>query len=59
MDVDVIVMIVINIVPHKKKTNCIHEWNHITQKKRPITPVPLEATMSSDDGKVMNKIKLI
>ena len=31
-DVDVIVT---NIVPHKKKINCIHEWNHITQKKRP------------------------
>ena len=46
MDVDVIVT---NIVPHKKKINCIDEWNH-------ITPVPLEATMSSDDGKVMHKM---
>ena len=52
MDVDVIVT---NIVPHKKKINCIHEWNHITQEKRPHYTVPLESTMSSDDAKVMHK----
>ena len=32
--------------------------NETTSLKRrePITPVPLEAKMSSDDGKVMHKI---
>ena len=32
MDVDVIVT---NSVQHKKRINCIHEWNHIYQKKWP------------------------
>ena len=54
MDVDIIVT---NIVPHKKRNNCIPDWNHITQKKRlHYSWVPLEAMMSSSDGKVMHKI---